>query len=137
MLIINTYMKKSFILLSTAATYLTLTTSAFAQNTLCPNSADFSPLCGLKISGIIGPLINLIFIIAVIAALLYLVYGGFRWLVSGGEKQAVGAARDHIVAAIIGLVVIFLSYFVLQIIIGFFLPNFSFSNFALPTIIGG
>lgn len=128
-------MKKAFSVATPLATYLTLAPHAFAE-TLCPTDADFAGLCSASIEGIIGPLVNLIFIIAVIAALLYLIYGGFRWLTSGGDKQAVGAARDHIVAAIIGLVIIFLSYFILQIVVGFFIPGFSFSGFDLPTIGG-
>lgn len=130
-------MKKLIASITPAAAYLTLTPLAFAQNTLCPeDSSDFNVLCDVSISGVIGPLINLIFIVAVIAALLYLVYGGFKWLVSGGDKQAVSGARDHIIAAIIGLVIIFLSYFILTIIIGFFVKDFNFTSFALPSILG-
>jgi hypothetical protein len=128
-------MKKTLALITPAVTYLTLTPIAFATNTLCPQgTSDFNGLCTVSISGVIGPLINLIFIIAIIAALLYLVYGGFKWLTSGGDKQAVASAREHIVAAIIGLVIIFLSYFILQIIIGFFVPNFNWTTFELPDI---
>ena len=127
-------MKKLVSIITPAISLLVLAPSAFA-NTLCPGSgSDFAGLCSVSISGVIGPFINLIFIIATIAALLYLIFGGFKWLTSGGDKGAVTAAREHIVAAIIGLVIIFLSYFILQIIIGFFVPNFTFSNFALPKI---
>jgi len=59
--------------------------------------------------GIIGSVVQLIFVIAVVVALLYLIYGGFRWLISTGDKGKVSEAREHIVAAIIGLVVIFLA----------------------------
>lgn len=126
-------MKKVISIVAPLATYLTLAPHAFAE-TLCPTQTGFAGLCNTTIQGLVGPLVNLIFIIAVIAALLYLIYGGFRWLTSGGDKQAVGAARDHIIAAIIGLVVIFLSYFILQIVVRFFIPGFSFSGFELPTI---
>ena len=128
-------MKKVLATIAPAVGFLTLAPFAFAE-TLCPTQAGFAGLCNASIQGIIGPLVNLIFIIAVIAALLYLIYGGFRWLTSGGDKQAVGAARDHIIAAIIGLVVIFLSYFILQIVVRFFIPDFSFSGFDLPAIGG-
>lgn len=133
-------MKKLLALTTPAAAYLTIASSAFAApmtgQTLCPGgSSNFFSLCNVTISKVIGPLINLIFVVAVIAALLYLVYGGFRWLTSGGDKSAVAAAREHIVAAIVGLVIIFLSYFVLQIVISFFVPDFSFTNFSLPQIL--
>ncbi|MBI3985278.1 MAG: hypothetical protein HY344_05090, partial [Candidatus Levybacteria bacterium] len=79
-------------------------------------------------------LINLIFILSVIVALLYLIWGGFKWLTSGGDKTAVQGAREHIVAAIVGLVIIFLSYFILNFIVGFFIPGFSLANFELPNL---
>lgn len=126
-------MKKALSLATPIGAFLTLAPSAFAE-TLCPTTAGFLNLCTVSIAGVVGPLVNLIFVVAIIAALLFLVWGGFKWLTSGGDKQAVGAARDHIIAAIIGLVVIFLSYFILQIVVQFFIPGFSFSGFDLPKI---
>ena len=124
-------MKKIVSALSLAS-YLALAQSAFASNTLCPNDSTFSGLCNQSLGTLIGPLVTLIFVVAVVAALLYLVYGGFKWLTSGGDKAAVAAAREHIIAAIVGLVIIFLSYFILNIIVKFFLPSFSISSFNLP-----
>jgi hypothetical protein len=121
-------MKKIIALLSPAL-YLSLATSALATagvpiNDPCASSAQgFSFLCSLNaggLGGLIGSLVQLLFVIAILAALVFLVYGGFRWLVSGGDKGQVSAAREHIVAAIIGLVVIFLSYFILNILLTFF-----------------
>lgn len=126
-------MKKIVSALSIAS-YLTLAPSAFAD-TLCPNaSGNFSGLCNQTLGTLIGPLISLLFVIAVVAALLYLVYGGFKWLTSGGDKAAVSAAREHIIAAVIGLVIIFLSYFILSIVVRFFIPGFDISTFNLPTL---
>jgi hypothetical protein len=129
-------MKKYLALLAPVA-YLTLASSAFATTVDTCASGQFSVLCGLtaeRFGPLIGQLIQLIFVIAVVVALLWLIYGGFRWLVSGGDKTQVSAAREHIVAAIIGLVIIFLSYFILNLILGFFLGSgTSLSNLVLPT----
>ncbi len=129
-------MKKYLALLAPAA-YLTLASSAFAATVNTCASGQFSVLCGLtadKFGPLIGSLVQLIFVIAVVVALLYLIYGGFRWLVSSGDKAQVSAAREHLVAAIIGLVIIFLSYFILNLILGFFLGSgTSLSNLVLPT----
>jgi len=62
-----------------------------------------------------------------------LIFGGFKWLTSGGDKGAVQAAREHIIAAIIGLVIIFLSYFILNILLQFFL-GVNLGTFTFPTI---
>jgi hypothetical protein len=131
-------MKKYFALLSPIA-YLSLASTAFADTPIntC-SSGQFSVLCNLtagNLGGVIGSLIQLIFVVAVIVALLYLIYGGFRWLVSSGDKTQVAAAREHLVAAVIGLVIIFLSYFILNLILGFFLGNgASLNNLVIPTV---
>ena len=125
-------MKKALGITYAAATFLTLAPFAFAE-TLCP-VGTFGNLCTLQIDTLIGKFIQLIFIIAVLAALFYLIWGGFKWLTSGGDKTAVASAREHIIAAIIGLIVIFLSYFILNILIKFFVPGFNIGSFVLPSL---
>ncbi len=131
-------MKKYLALLS-PVTYLAFASSAQAATPIgnpC-GSGEFNPLCNLtagQIGPLVGSLLQFIFVIAVLVALLFLVYGGFRWLVSSGDKTQVAAAREHIVAAVIGLVIIFLSYFILSILLGFF--GISLSNLTIPTIPG-
>lgn len=60
-----------------------------------------------SITVVIGFLIKAFFIIAGLAALLYLLLGAFAWVTSGGDKEAVGKAREKIQAAVIGLILIF------------------------------
>lgn len=106
-----------------------------AKQTLCATKGNFKVLCdNLDIGRLIVGLINLIFILSVVVALLYLIWGGFKWLTSGGDKTAVQGAREHLVAAIVGLVVIFLSYFILNFVVGFFIPGFHLNEFVLPTL---
>ncbi|PIR80253.1 MAG: hypothetical protein COU25_01075 [Candidatus Levybacteria bacterium CG10_big_fil_rev_8_21_14_0_10_35_13] len=113
-------MKKLLALTSTAAAYLSLAFPAFAASVSACPVGDFAGICKLGFNNVVGPLITTIFIIAIIVALLYLVWGGFKWLTSGGDKAAVQSAREHIVAAIVGLVIIFLAYFVLNLVLSFF-----------------
>jgi hypothetical protein len=128
---------KKYLVLLTPIAYLSLASSAFAQTINTCATGQFNVLCALtadKFGPLIGQLIQLIFVVAVVVALLYLIYGGFRWLVSSGDKTQVAAAREHLVAAVIGLVIIFLSYFILNLILGFFLGSgTSLSNLVLPT----
>lgn len=44
--------------------------------------------------------------IAAVASLLYLLWGGFDWLTSGGDKTALENARNKITQAIIGLAIV-------------------------------
>jgi len=113
--------------------YLSSAHPIFAASVnFCPINSVFTPLCTLRLGSVIGPFITLIFILGVLAALLYLVWGGFKWLTSGGDKAAVQSAREHIVAAIVGLVLMFIVYAIMFIILGFFSVNTG--TFTLPTI---
>lgn len=51
-------------------------------------------------------LVKFFFVAAGLAALFYMLWGALSWVTSGGDKEAVGAARDKIVAAIVGVLVI-------------------------------
>lgn len=134
-------MKKLIATTTGTVAYLATAIPAFAQartGNICPGGAagaDFNALCDLTFEGgLIGMIITVIFVVAIVLALFYLIWGGIKWLLSGGDKAKVDAARQHIVAAIVGLVIIFLSYFVLSIIIPFFVPNFDFRNLTIPSI---
>jgi hypothetical protein len=43
-------------------------------------------------------------------------FGGIKWITSRGDKVAVESARRHIVAAVIGLVVVVSAFFILQVV---------------------
>ena len=96
---------------------------AFAQTDLDPCSAGGGGVAcvtsNLEFGSVVGGVVNMIFIIAVVAALGFLVWGGFKWLTSGGDKEGVESARNTIIAAIVGLIIIFLSYVVLNLLLVF------------------
>lgn len=54
--------------------------------------------------------------IAGLAAFCMLIVGGFQYLTSGGSPIAISEAKDRIFHAILGLILIFCSYLILQII---------------------
>lgn len=51
-------------------------------------------------------LVRFFFVMAGLAALFYMLWGALSWVTSGGEKEAVQAARDKIIAAIVGVLLI-------------------------------
>lgn len=57
-------------------------------------------------SDILTFLIRFFFVIAGIAALIMMLWGALAWVTSGGEKEGVQHARDKIVAAIVGIILI-------------------------------
>lgn len=70
----------------------------------------------LTIGEIISGLIPWIFYLAGFALLLMLVFGGFQLLTSGGDKAAVEAAKKRITNAVVGFVIIFASYWIVQLV---------------------
>jgi amino acid transporter len=58
--------------------------------------------------------LGLVFAFAGVAALFFLIWGGISWITSGGEKEKIEEARKKIVYAIIGLVVILASFFIIN-----------------------
>src|ERR1700750_2980295 len=62
------------------------------------------------INELIAFIINAIIVIGIVLSLIFLLYGGIRWILSGGDKGKVDAARSTIVAAIVGLIIVILAY---------------------------
>ncbi len=113
--------------ITSAAVTASIAAPAFAQAggqaNLCPAGGQFNGLCttNFSLSGIISFIITLLFIVAVLACLIFLIWGGVKWILSGGDKTKVEAARNQIVAALIGLAVAFSAYFLLNIVVNLFL----------------
>ena len=132
-------MKKYISALSATGFYLLFAQSAFAQGIInaCPGgTSGFSGLCAFSFSGtLISSIINILFIVAIIIALIYLIWGGIKWIMSGGDKAALQQAREHVIAAIIGLVVVFLAYFIVTFVLNLFGLGVGY-NWTLPSLTG-
>lgn len=126
-------MKKLLGPIAATVAFLSFAPSAFAQIATCP-LAPFTVLCfqAGSLPGIIGALVTFIFIVAVVIALFYLLFGAVRWIFSGGDKGAIDSARGTIVAAIVGLIILFLTFLLINVLLAFF--NVNISNITVPTI---
>ena len=51
-------------------------------------------------------IMNIVLTIAVVAVLMYLIWGGIEWVTSGGDKGKTESARNKITAAVVGLIII-------------------------------
>ena len=113
---------------------------AYAEVNLnpCPNgtTGDFSQLCVTdknQISDVLLRAIVAVLIIAAVIALAFLIWGGIKWITSGGDKAKVEAARSTIIAAIIGLIIAFLAFFILNLVLGLF--GLNIHSLQIPSII--
>lgn len=113
--------RKIFVLLSLLAltAYFLLLTAfhpVFAQEKSGLQAPGGSLAANTKIETIPQVVVNYMFIIAAFLAVAYLMFGGIKWITSRGDKIAVESARKHIVAAVIGLVIVAGSFFALNVV---------------------
>src|SRR2546430_2239950 len=104
----NTNMKKLTAITSAALLYSLMVPQAFAAIGVPCAGGTFSTLCnssGRGFGDIVQFVINILFVIAVILAIIFLIWNGIRWILSGGDKARVEAARSGIIGALIGLVI--------------------------------
>lgn len=60
--------------------------------------------------------IAFIILFAIVFGLIILIYSGWQWMTSAGDKQKIQQARQRITFVIVGLVVVLISFFVLSIL---------------------
>jgi len=78
-------------------------TGAAATSPACLSRTSENPLLGPK--GIITRVIQLIVILTTIISVIVIMIGGFKYIVSSGDPNAVNSAKNVILYAIIGLVI--------------------------------
>ena len=64
--------------------------------------------------------ITLFLVAGILVALVYLIQAGIQWITSGGDKQRIEQARLRIIYIIVGLIIMLLSFFIINFVFGFF-----------------
>jgi lysylphosphatidylglycerol synthetase-like protein (DUF2156 family) len=92
---------------------------------LSANTQSANPDCGNTAANtannLVSTIINIISVIVGIVAVIMIIYAGFRYVTSGGKDDSVKGAKNTILYAVIGLVVVALA----QIIVHFVLSKTS------------
>lgn len=83
---------------------------SWIQTTL-PNFAG-----GATVADVISALLPYIYGLAGLAILLYAVYGGFQIMTSQGDPKQMAQGRDKITYAVVGFVVMAVSYLIVQLV---------------------
>ncbi|GMR03392.1 MAG: hypothetical protein BMS9Abin21_231 [Thermodesulfovibrionia bacterium] len=65
---------------------------------------------------IITNILPIVYSLSGIALLIYLVAGGYQYLTSGGEPGKIASARAKIMNALVGIIIVFTSYWIVQLI---------------------
>ena len=137
LLILQMNIKKIALLLAgvfLAGSLLALPVPAGAQNTqqLCDGAdlkLDSSGSCqtkdkdgnnvsaSSKVNKLLDDIVNLFSIIVGIVAVIMIIYGGFRYITSGGDSSKITDARNTILYAIVGLIIVAFAQFVVKFIL--------------------
>ena len=104
--------------------------AAIAAENVVPNSVvNIS-----NVPNIVRGIIQFILVIAFVGAFIFLLIGGIRWIMAGGDEKAVAGARGTITAALIGLVIVLVAYAIIRLIELFFKVNIITGGVNIPTI---
>lgn len=115
--------------------YAALAIPAFAEDVSVKVSkdkvGDYSEITDLTIGNIVGWLIGLVFIISSLIFFFILVFGGVKWITSGGDEKKVAAARASITSALVGLAIVFAAWAIMTLLgkaLGFDIFNFTIKS---------
>lgn len=72
---------------------------------------------GDKLTDIIKTIINIVSVIVGVVAVIMIVFGGLKYITSGGDSSNVSSAKNTIIYAIIGLVIVALAQFIVRFVL--------------------
>jgi hypothetical protein len=86
-----------------------------------PIQARDVPTGGLSsLANIIQTVLALAFFFAILLFLIIMVWSGFQWMFSAGDKQKLQQSKQRITYAIVGLVLVFVSILIINVLGAFF-----------------
>lgn len=77
----------------------------------CPDQSD-------DLNDAIASVVNIFSMIVGIVAVIVIIVAGFRYVTSGGDSSKINTARTELTYAIVGLVIVGMSQFIVQFVLG-------------------
>ncbi len=125
--LLATSVSTGMLLLSSGMAFADVPTIAIAA----PNSIGG---VNTDINSLIAFIINAIIVVGIVLSLIFLLYGGVRWILSGGDKGKVDSARSTIVAAIVGLIIVILAYIIINAVLQVLTGKSLNGGFSIPSL---
>ena len=73
---------------------------------------------GTDMEGFIANIINILLFLIGALSVVMIIYGGIRYVISGGDSGQVTSAKNTIMYAVVGLVVAILAYAIVNFVVG-------------------
>ncbi len=93
--------------------------TASGGNITCDNGAGGDAAVTSSVGKLATSVVNIFTIIVGAASVIMIIYGGFRYITSGGSSERIGAAKTTLIYAIVGLIIVGLA----QILVHFVLSQ--------------
>jgi hypothetical protein len=90
---------------------LNLDTNGLATGTGCTGDST-------GLNSLLTNIINIFSVLVGAIAVIMIIIGGFRYVISSGNDQAVSGAKNTIIFALVGLVIVALAQFLVHFVIG-------------------
>jgi hypothetical protein len=95
---------------------------ASPQSTVCStlgSAADCSttPSNGIDLNGVIGAVVNILSIVVGILAVIMIIFGGFRYITSAGDSGKITNAKNTIIYALVGLIIVVLAQAIVRFVL--------------------
>lgn len=87
-----------------------------ANLTFAEGECDTTDAAG-RVDNIITTVINIISIVVAIVAVIMIIIGGFKYITSNGDSGAVSGAKNTILYAIVGLIVVALAQIIVRFVV--------------------
>jgi hypothetical protein len=87
------------------------------------NASGGSVACGATdnttstVQNLAKEIVNIFSIIVGAASVVMIIYGGFRYITSGGDSSRVGNAKNTLIYAVVGLIIVALAQVIVQFVI--------------------
>jgi len=102
--------------LTLAVTYGTLNDAPKLTNNFATN-VGYQPDKAQPLPVVIGKIVETVMSFLGVVFFVLIVFGGWKWLVAGGNDEEIGKAKSLIRNAIIGLVIVFSAYLISRFVV--------------------
>lgn len=87
-------------------------------NDLAPNGPSDLGLPEVKVDTGVATILNIVFFAAGVLAVVFIIIGGFKYTVSGGDSSGLKTAKETITYAIVGLIITLLAFGIVNYVTG-------------------
>ncbi len=121
---IRLYIMAAFVFMGMGGALVPMVTYADTPQSVVCTTLDSGSDCstpsannGVNINNVIKAIINILSLVVGVVAVIMIIVGGFRFITSGGDSNSIASARNTILYALIGLVVVALAQFIVQFVL--------------------